>query len=193
MFTHVHLGTYMGMTPPRPVQTCSLCGQYIGQQVSSWHSSEMPSCYQLPMKLQEGNVFSYVCPSFCPLEGAHVTMIHVTIGQSRCPMGVPSSYNDPSPPRPRHFPFNIQGSPAPAPSQKKFKLVQLGPHHTGTPLPFPDMLKLVHYVAWTASKRAIGIRLKCLLVVRSFYKRFLDATGQIQALGLFLTERRSAT
>ena len=41
-----------------------------------------------------------------------------------------------------------------------FKLVHLGPRHTGTPL---DMFKLVHYVVHTsASKRVVGTRLKCL-------------------------------
>ena len=35
-------------------------------------------------------------------------------------------------------------------------------HH---PSPFlPDMFQFVHYVAYTVGKRAVGIRLKCLLV-----------------------------
>ena len=114
MFTHVHLGTYLGMTPPRPVQTCLLCSQYIGQQVSRWHSSEMPSCYHLPMKLQEGNVFSQVCPSFCPLEDPHVAMIHVTIGQSQVPWGPLTIQGLPSL-RLCLLPFNIQAPPTSKP------------------------------------------------------------------------------
>ena len=45
-----------------------------------------------------------------------------------------------------------------------FKLVQLGPHCTGTP-PSPNIFKLVHYEARTVGKRAVDIRLKCLLVL----------------------------
>ena len=64
----------------------------------------------------------------------------------------------------------------PAPSPDMFKLVHLGTPwplaHMGTPWPGPcppDMAKLLHYVAHTSSifgKRPVGIRLKCLLVVR---------------------------
>ena len=59
------------------------------------------------------------------------------------------------------------------PAPNTFKLVQIGPHCTASPVMFKlvqlglprDMFKLVHYYkAWTVGKRAVGIRLKCLLV-----------------------------
>ena len=34
------------------------------------------------------------------------------------------------------------------------------------------MFKLVHYIAWTVSKRAVGIRLKCLVLVHSLIHSF---------------------
>ena len=57
------------------------------------------------------------------------------------------------------------------PVPNMFKLVQLGLHCTAghvqtcsTRTP-PDMFELVHYYeAWTVGKRAVGIRLKCLIV-----------------------------
>ena len=49
------------------------------------------------------------------------------------------------------------------PPKDMFKLVQCGPQCTGTP-PLPDAFILVQYVAHTDSKRAVGIRLKCLPV-----------------------------
>ena len=54
-------------------------------------------------------------------------------------------------------------------------------HRQGSSLPL-DMFKLVHYVAWTSvSKRAVGIRLKCLLVV----KRVIRIANWLQCLWIF--------
>ena len=51
-----------------------------------------------------------------------------------------------------------------------------GPHHTPI-LPLPPMFKLVHYVAQTSvSKRVIGIRLKCFLVIWDFCPVMDDLT-----------------
>ena len=47
-----------------------------------------------------------------------------------------------------------------------FKLVQLGPQ-----CPSLDMFKVVYYEAQTVGERAVGIRLKCLLVIVSFYMK----------------------
>ena len=54
-------------------------------------------------------------------------------------------------------------SPAlPCPAPNIFKPVQ--PHYTALPLPTQGMFRLVHYVAYTISKRTVGIFLECLLV-----------------------------
>ena len=59
----------------------------------------------------------------------------------------------------------------PAPPLDMFKLVQLGPHCTGTP-PLPqDIFKLVHYDAHTVGKLAVGILLEYFLVQRKFNVR----------------------
>ena len=73
----------------------------------------------------------------------------------------------------------------PGPTSDMFKLVELGPHCTGTPPPdmfklvhyvrlepdctgtaTPNILKLVHYEARTVGKRAIHILLESFLVIK---------------------------
>ena len=48
------------------------------------------------------------------------------------------------------------------PPPDMLKLVQLGPYCTGIP---PDIFKFRHYVAHNVGKRAVGIRVKSLLVL----------------------------
>ena len=60
-----------------------------------------------------------------------------------------------------------------------FKLLRLGPHCTVNPFPRPRHDQLVHYVAHTVSSRAVGIRLKCLLVLFcSVYFELLSKKSQ---------------
>ena len=49
-----------------------------------------------------------------------------------------------------------------------FKLIQLGPYCTLLRVP-PNTFKLVHYAIQTVRERAVGIRLKCLLVWNVFW------------------------
>ena len=83
---------------------------------------------------------------------------------------MPSPYSPPSPA------LTIQYPPQPPPPaqanhhtgtpQYMFILVQVGPHHKGTPpSPHLDMFKQVHYLGKTAGNRVIAIQLKCLRVL----------------------------
>ena len=77
--------------------------------------------------------------------------------------GVPVQGPSPGPPQYGALflgPLSVLG-PSPGSGLLHGQTVQLRPHCTGTVL---DMFKLVHYAACTIDKRAIGIRLKCLLV-----------------------------
>ena len=75
-----------------------------------------------------------------------------------------------------------------APPLDMFKLVQLGPHCTGTPPfrasphpsvqppPHPTQFRLVHCEARTVGKWAVSIRLKCLLTDFP-WKKYLEYTN----------------
>ena len=61
--------------------------------------------------------------------------------------------------------------------QDMFKIIQFGAHCTSPcPRPAPsNRFELVHHEEWTVRKRALGIRLKCLLVLYAF-DTFLSTT-----------------
>ena len=101
----------------------------------------------------EGIVFSHVCLSFLGGGGPHVSTTHDAIGQSQ----VTWDYAGPDPVLP-----------------DMLKLVQLRPHHAGSPSPG----HVQAYSTWTsphmepphahtrlAGKRTVNIRLKCLLLL----------------------------
>ena len=119
--------------------------------------------YHLPMKLQEGNVFSRVCLSFCSQGSPQVNKFeHVHM----CHMGTPSPAN--LPPYRHPLPFQAlvlvpclhnTGTP-------------LCPHNTGTPLASSHRTcSNLHLYLTTqapvglAGKRVVGIRLKSLHII----------------------------
>ena len=80
-------------------------------------SSWIPLIYYDPLtKLREGNVFSCVCPSFCPQGGSHVTITYdaLDVITEGSPLDWTSLYKDPPPPA-----------------------VDVGPHSTGPLEPSP--------------------------------------------------------
>ena len=88
------------------------------------------------MKLLEGNVLSSVSKSVILLRGRAV---HGPDSPIQSPG--PLLHRAPAPPRHvQNLDSTVQGPPA------------------------PNMFKLVYCEAWTVGKRAVGIRLKCLLV-----------------------------
>ena len=79
--------------------------------------------YHPPTKFWDGNVFSRVCLSLSPQKGSQVTITHDALDlttQGHCP----TPY--------RHL--SIQGPPCTW-TPDMFKLVEIGPHCTGTPPP----------------------------------------------------------
>ena len=103
---------------------------------------ERSSCrisnYRPPTKLLESYVFSRVCLSVCPLNGGPCT---------------------------RSQPWPLYRVQHQSPSPDMFKLVQLGPHWTGT---IPCLFNFFRYEAWTVNMRAVVFLLKCLLVATQF-------------------------
>ena len=96
-----------------------------------------------------------------------VSVILLGVGISPC--------TGPPPPLPPLYRVSAQPSSVDMPPPPTWH-VQIGPHCTGPQLPFLDMFnldltvhtqtfKLVHYEARTVGKGAVGIRLKCLLVI----------------------------
>ena len=97
---------------------------------------------------------SVVC--VCSQSGPSVTTTHEAIGQSQITL-------DAAPP-PDMFKLVHLETPLLRPLEV-FKRVHLGTQPPAPILP-PDVFKLVHYVALTSvRKRAVGIPLKCLLVL----------------------------
>ena len=71
----------------------------------------------------------------------------------------------PQPPcPPRTGPCHPIQDPSPSVLLAMLKCFQFRPHFK-RPRPLPNVFKLVHYEVQTVDKRAVGIRLKCLLVV----------------------------
>ena len=115
--------------------------------------------------------------------GFHVIIIHDALDLT---------IQGPTSPSPRHgtslyrvplspmtWDLTVEGSPShPAPSRHgtslyrnnpdMFKLVQLEPHHTGTPS--TDMFNLFHYEAHTVSKWAVPVLLECFLLLYTVHK-----------------------
>ena len=100
--------------------------------------------YRSPTKLREGNIFSRVCLS-----------VHSRGSLYRTSAPAPSC-TGPWLPQNRALAFL---------SPDMFKL---GPHCSGL-RPLPNTFKLVHYDIQTIRERAVGIRLKCLLVWNVFW------------------------
>ena len=124
--------------------------------------------YRMPTKLLEINVFSRVCPSvhmhgYLWCIGPHHTRTPLPLDMGPHCIGTPD------------IDFNIQGPPpsnGPRPhpwlpsgqrSQVMFRLVQLAPHSTNTPIP-DTPFRIVHYKYETVIKQTVCILLECFLV-----------------------------